>query len=199
MLCQAQGRAPLGEPKVRARPLLSPPWPLWAGQHAGKTAGRFFPKPSSCSARPETKGGLHCAMGTRPWGLWHTREREVPRALWMLLLLEHSVLLLGQGSREISGPSGGAETLVGAVRSSGEELHPGAILCCSCSGESPGGSEASSFCQGALHSQASSSSGCTVCPPQAGCHHLPVHTSLCGLSALGRAHNELMANQPLGH
>lgn len=114
---------------------------------------------------------------TGPWGLGHTRAREVPCPPWMCLS-GAPILVLGQGSREIRGPSAGAETLVGAMRCSGEEVHPGAILCCSCSGESPG----ESFCRGALCSQASSSSRSTVCSPQASCHQFPIHASLSGLS-----------------
>lgn len=58
----------------------------------------------------------------------------MPRAPWMLL-----VLPLGQGSREIRSPSGGAGILLGAVRCSGEEFHPGAVLCCPCSEGNPQG------------------------------------------------------------
>lgn len=105
--------------------------PLWAsksepgcssslaqsGQRKGKAARRFLPEAffTQLQARDQTEMLLHCCNQTLGvLGAPGRGERLLLPPL-LLVLPENLTLVLGQASRETEGPSGGAETLVGAT------------------------------------------------------------------------------------
>lgn len=109
-----------------------PPRLLQFGQHKGKTARRFIPEVflTQLQARDQTGPGNEAApLQPDHGGPRCTRVSEAsPPPHLVLVLLEHLSLVFGQDRSKIKVPSGGAETLVGAVRCNGEEIHPRAML-----------------------------------------------------------------------
>lgn len=88
-----------------------------SGQHRGKTSRRFLPEAffTQLQARDQMEMTLHCCNQTLGVLGAPGRGEHLLLPPLLLVLPEPLTLVLGQASSEIKGPSGGAETLVGAM------------------------------------------------------------------------------------